>query len=277
MNETPTLTEMPLYRNLERISLGLAARGIGPSDPIPPEALFDLDQWHYHGTEAVELAARRLQLGPTSTVLDIGSGIGGPARYLAYRYGCHVTATELQPNLNGIAVDLTRRCGLASLVTHVCADAATHPFPAASFDAAVSWLAILHMPDRRALLQNVARCLRANGKLLIEDLCMRKPFAEPDLDDLRRVVCGVTVTSVDEYVTDLTSSGLTGVQVEDLTPDWAPFAATRLTAWRANRAAYTHVNGEAAYLGQERFYAVIARLYESGSLGGVRLTATGRP
>ena len=276
MSETPTLTEMPLYRNLERISLGLAARGIGPSDSIPPEALFGLDQWHYHGTEAVELAARRLQIGRTSNILDIGSGIGGPARYLAYRYGCHVTAAELQPNLNAIAMDLTRRSGLASLVTHVCADAATHPFPAASFDAAVSWLAILHMPHRRALFENVARCARAGGKLLIEDLCMRKPFAEPDLHDLRGVVCGVTVTSIDDYVADLTSAGLTGVQAEDLTPDWAPFAARRLTAWRANRVEYAHVNGEAAYLGQERFYAVIAHLYESGSLGGVRLTATRR-
>jgi cyclopropane fatty-acyl-phospholipid synthase-like methyltransferase len=274
VNETPALAEMPLYRNLERISLGLAARGIGPSDPIPPEALFDLDQWHYHGTDAVDFAARRLQIGRTSNVLDIGSGIGGPARYLAYRYGCHVTATELQPNLNAIALDLTRRSGLDGLVTHVCDDAATHPFPAASFDAAVSWLAILHMSDRRALFQNVARCLRAGGRLLIEDLCMRKPFAEPDLQDLRYVVCGVTVTSVDDYVADLTSAGLTAVQVEDLTPDWAPFAGRRLTAWRANRAAYARVNGEAAYLGQERFYAVIARLYESGSLGGVRLTAT---
>ncbi len=274
MNETPTLTEMPLYRNLERISLGLAARGIGPSDPIPPEALFDLDQWHYHGTEAVDFAARGLQIGRASNVLDIGSGIGGPARYLAYRYGCHVTATELQPNLNAIAVDLTRRSGLDGLVTQVCDDAATHPFPTASFDAAVSWLAILHMPDRRALFQNVAHGLRAGGRFLIEDLCMRKPFTEPDLQDLRYVVCGVTVTSVDDYVADLMSADLTGVQVDDLTPDWAPFAERRLTAWQANRADYVRVNGEGAYLGQERFYAVIARLYESGSLGGVRLTTT---
>ena len=94
MKETPTLTEMPLYRNLDRISLGLAAQGIGPSDPIPPETLFGEDQWHYHGTQAVELAASRLQIGALSDVLDIGSGIGGPARYLAYRYRCRVTAVR---------------------------------------------------------------------------------------------------------------------------------------------------------------------------------------
>jgi cyclopropane fatty-acyl-phospholipid synthase-like methyltransferase len=276
MQDTPTLAEMPLYQHLDRVASGLAAQGIGPSDPIPMETLFGLDQWHYHGTEAVELAASRLQIGPTSHVLDIGSGIGGPARYLAYRYGCRVTAVELQPDLNAVAEDLTRRSGLAGLVTHVCDDAAAHRLPHASFTVAVSWLAILHMPDRRRLFGNVAPCLEVGGKVLIEDLCMRKPFAEPDLHDLRHVVYGITVTSVDAYVADLTSAGLTNVRVEDLTPDWAPFAARRLAAWRANRAEYVRVHGQAAYAGQELFYAVINRLYASGSLGGVRLIATRR-
>ena len=276
LDDSPSLAEMPLYQHLDRIASGLAAEGIGPTDPIPVQALGGLDQWHYHGTEAVEFAAHRLQIGPTSHVLDLGSGIGGPARYLADRYGCRVTAVELQSELNAIAEDLTRRSGLAGLVTHVCDDAAAHRFPEASFSVAVSWLAILHMPDRRRLFRNIAPSLEVGGKLLIEDLCSRKPFSAPDLHDLRHVVYGITVTSVDAYVADLASAGLTSVQVEDLTPDWAPYAAQRLTAWRANRAEYVRVHGAAAYAGQERFYAVIDRLYESGSLGGVRLIASRR-
>ncbi|MBV9579371.1 MAG: methyltransferase domain-containing protein [Chloroflexi bacterium] len=274
MSQTPTLTEMPLYKNVDRISVGLEAQGIGPADPIPLEALGSSDQWHYHGTEALALAGARLEIGRTSNVLDIGSGVGGPARYLADRYGCHVTAIEVQPNLNDIAVDLTRRSGLASLVTHVCGDAATHPLPAASFDVAVSWLAVLHIPGRPELLRNIAGGMRTGGKILIEDLCQRKAFAETDLHDLRHVVYGVTVTPVDEYVADLTNAGFAEVQAEDLTPDWAPFAAHRLRDWRANHADYARVYGEAAYAGQELFYTVIDRLYARGSLGGVRLTAT---
>jgi hypothetical protein len=53
----------------------------------------------------------------------------------------------------------------------------------------------------------------------------------------------------------------------------APYAASRLQQWRADHAAYARVHGEGAYAAQERFYAVISRLYEGGSLGGVRLTA----
>ena len=99
MTDTTAIAAVPLYTQLERIDRGLAALGIGPGDPISPEQLFALDQWHYHGTDAIRAAADHFGLGPASRVLEIGSGIGGPARFLAHTTGCHVTALELQPNL----------------------------------------------------------------------------------------------------------------------------------------------------------------------------------
>ena len=70
MAQTAPLGAMPLYTHLDRIARGLAAKGIGPHDRIPPEQLFALDQWHYHGTAAIEAAATRLALGPQCRVLD---------------------------------------------------------------------------------------------------------------------------------------------------------------------------------------------------------------
>jgi SAM-dependent methyltransferase len=272
MNEN-SLAAMPLYTNLDRVARGLAARGIGPKDPIAPEQLFALDQWHYHGTDAIRAAAERLGLGTTSRVLDIGAGIGGPARYLAHTTGCHVTAIELQPELDAIAVDLTERSGLSDRVTHICGDALTYPLPDASFDAVVSWLAILHIPDRRRLCVRLAHALRSGGGCYIEDLCMRAPFAADDLRDVREIVCGISMTSIDDYVDDLRSAGFVDVTPTDLTGDWAPYAAARLKSWRQDHAAYARVHGEGAYAAQEKFYSVIAHLYDTGSLGGVRLTA----
>src|SRR3954452_15818952 len=81
MSDDASIRLMPLYTHLERIESGLAAQGIGPRDAIPPERLFRLDQWHCHGTEAICAAAEQLGLGPGSRVLDVGSGIGGLARY----------------------------------------------------------------------------------------------------------------------------------------------------------------------------------------------------
>ena len=273
MNDGATLSTMPLYTSLDRIERGLAALGIGPGDPIRPEQLFALDQWHYHGTDAVAAAARALGLGPSSRVLDVGAGVGGPARYLAHTIGCHVTALELQPALHAIGADLTRRCGLEGRVTHLCADALNHPLPPASFDAVVSLLAILHIPDRPRLFSRLAQVLRRGGRCYLEDLCQRAPFSPRDLRDLRAVVCGVTVTGPGDYAADLTAAGFVDVMATDLTDDWAPYAAERLAAWRQNHGAYACVHGEGAYAAQERFYSVIARLYDSGSLGGIRLEA----
>ena len=76
-----------------------------------------------------------------------------------------------------------------------------------------------------------------------------------------------------DYANDLRTAGFVSVAITDLTSDWAPFAAERLTAWRANHEAYARVHGEGAYAAQEKFYSVIAHLYETGSLGGIRLLA----
>jgi SAM-dependent methyltransferase len=273
MSDVASIAAMPLYTNLDRIARDLVALGIGPADPIPPDRLFEIDQWHYHGTETLAVAAEFLRIGSASHVLDIGSGIGGPARYLAYTYGCHVTAVELQPALHAIAVDLTHRCGLVDRVTQVCGDALTYPLPDDEFDAAISLLAVLHIPDRRRLFTRLAHALRPGGACYIEDLSMRASFAPADARDVRNVVYGINVTTPAEYVADLRAAGFADVRATDLTPDWAPFAAERVQAWRQNHAGYAAVHGEAAWAAQDRFFALIDRLYRSGSLGGIRLTA----
>lgn len=268
-----TLAAMPLYTHLERIERGLAAQGIGPKDRITPEQLFPLDQWHYHGTEAIRDAAAFLQIGPRTRVFDVGSGIGGPARYLAHTTGCHVVALELQPELHAIGLDLTRRCGLESRVTHVCGDALSHPIMPSSFDVVLSFLAVLHVADRPALMRRFFAALKPNGRAYIEDLCERQPFAAGDLDEVRSVVHGQTVTSIADYESDVGMAGFLDIVATDLTPDWAPFAKERLAAWQANRADYAGIHGEGAWAAQELFYRVIDGLYRKGSLGGVRITA----
>ena len=262
-----------LYTNLDRIASGLAGLGIGPADPIAPEQLFPLDQWHYHGTAAIDAAARLLALGPGRRVLEVGSGLGGPARYLAHAVGCQVTALELQPRVHAIAANLTQRCGLDGRVTHLCGDALSYPLPHQSFDAVVSWLALLHIPDRPRLLSRIARELRPSGGCYVEDFCLRAPLTESDLQDLRDIVFGITVTSIDQYVADLRGGGFARIEATDMTDHWAPFVSARLEAWRANRTAYARDHGEAAYAAQETFYAAVARLFENGGLGGVRVVA----
>ena len=273
MSEHVTIESMPLYTNLDRIAKSLAALGIGPTDPIRSEQLFPLDQWHIHGIDAVRRAAEQFGLGPASRVLDIGSGLGGPARFLAHSTGCHVTALELQPSLHAIAADLTQRCGLGKLVTHLCGDALSHPIPDAAFDVVVSWLAVHHITDRTRLLARFARALRPGGGCYIEDLCMHVPFSEHNLHEVRDILAAPVVTTIDDFVSDLREAGFISVMATDLTADVTPIVVGRLAAWRKGHTTYADEYGEDAYTALETFYEVIARLFENGSLGIARLVA----
>src|SRR5688572_29279556 len=165
---------MPLYSTIERIRNEL--RELVPGAALTPEQLYPFDQIHYRGTDAVRDAAAALALGPAHRVLDIGAGIGGPARFLAHTTGCQVDALELQPEMHALGEELTARCGLDGRVRHVQGDALTHSLEDAAYDAAVSWLAIHHIPERPRLLRRIAAALRPGGRLYIEDLCQRAPF-----------------------------------------------------------------------------------------------------
>ena len=92
----------------------------------------------------------------------------------------------------------------------------------------------------------MARALRAGGGCYIEDLCMRAPFAADDLRDVREIVCGIPMSSIDDDAGDLRSAGFVDITPTDLTGDRAPYAAERLNTWRQSHEAYARVDGEGA-------------------------------
>ena len=139
----PDIKTMQLYRKVERIHNELRARGINDHEALRVEDLVALDQYHYHGTAAVDAAISALSLGPNGQVLDVGAGIGGPARYMAFKTGCRVTALELQSDLDRTAAGLTERCGLGGRVSHLCGDILSGMMDGGGFDALVSMLVFL--------------------------------------------------------------------------------------------------------------------------------------
>ena len=139
---------MKLYDRVERIHNELALLDLDGAMPLTVEQLTPFDQYHYFGTDAVDEAIAALGLRPGMRVLDVGSGIGGPARYIAARSGAHVTALELQPDLDALAADLTQRCGLADLVEHRCGNILDGIGEA--YDAVISFLCFLHIGDTAA-------------------------------------------------------------------------------------------------------------------------------
>jgi len=149
------IKSMKLYTHVERIENELAEIGKSPSDPISVDELSAFDQLHYHDTAALDVALSVIGGGTDQHWLEIGSGIGGPARYLAQRGDIRITALELQPDQNELAARLTRRCGVDAQIVHACGDFLDYDFAGQQFDAVVSWLALYHIPARPGLL---AKC-----------------------------------------------------------------------------------------------------------------------
>lgn len=269
---------MKLYSNIERIDRELQELGIAEGMPIDPAQLFALDSLHYEGTDAVDAAIDMLGLRTESKVLDVGSGLGGPARYIAHRAGASVTALELQSDVHAKAEQLTERTGLTALVRHrnaniLTCDPASLGGGAGSFDAVVSWLVFLHIPDKAALLARSAAMVKAGGMLYVEDFFARGTFSAEEERSLRDDVYCEALPSREQYVEALGAAGFVDVRFEEKTADWSAFVAGRLQAFEAARERHVRVHSEATYESLHHFYASVARLFAGGNLGGVRITA----
>ena len=101
-------------------------------------------------------------------VLDVGSGIGGPARTLAAEFGAAVVGLDLTEEFCRAATVLTDLVGLADRVTFRHGDALALPFPDARFDAVWSQNSIMNIPDHARLFAEMHRVLVPGGTLALE-------------------------------------------------------------------------------------------------------------
>lgn len=154
---------------VERLKTALAAAGLDARTPRP-EDLEPLDQFHSRGLDATIELAEALDLDNTTQVLDIGSGLGGPSRYLAARYGCTVHGIDLSPSFVDAATFLAQKTGLSDQVTYQCANALSLPFEAEAFDVAWTQHVAMNIADRAALYGEAFRVLRRGGRFAIFDV-----------------------------------------------------------------------------------------------------------
>jgi ubiquinone/menaquinone biosynthesis C-methylase UbiE len=132
--------------------------------------LGSVDEFHIRGRKATLELAKWLDLGPASHVLDIGSGLGGPARTLAETYGCRVTGIDLTQAFCDAATTLTGWVGLSDQVSFRHGDATSLPFADGAFDAAMTIHVAMNIAAKDKMYAEAKRVLKPGGRFAVYDV-----------------------------------------------------------------------------------------------------------
>jgi 2-polyprenyl-3-methyl-5-hydroxy-6-metoxy-1,4-benzoquinol methylase len=196
---------MKLYSHFERVDNELQFKGKDATSKLVPADINPLDMMNYTGADGVRWAIDKCSLTAEKTVLDVGAGLGGPARLIAAEAGCKVTALELQLDCHAKAAEFTDRCGLSGLITHVqgdvmdTEDVAVQGLLNQTYDCCMSWLVFLHIPNKKLLMQQCAASLKPGGLLLFEDYFQKESFSDSDLASLHKDVYCSDLPTRTEY------------------------------------------------------------------------------
>jgi len=159
-----------LHQGLEAdILAALVAAGKDP-DHLKSEDLIPIDEFHIRGRKATLELARQISFKECPRVLDVGSGLGGPSRFLALEFGCTVTGIDLSAEYCQVAGMLARRLGLESRVSYIHGNALDLPFEDAAFDLLWTQHTTMNVADKDKLYSEMWRVLKPGGSLAIYDI-----------------------------------------------------------------------------------------------------------
>jgi len=200
---------------LDQITEALESMGLDPATGVDPAVLAPADEFHLGGHEATMALTTSLEIDTDSKVLDVGSGLGGPAREMARTYGCHVTGIDLQPEFVYAAEGLSLMTGMEGSTSFEVGDVTGLDHSDDAFDAATMLHVGMNVPNKPGLFSAVAAALRPGGRFGIYDV-MRTAGTDADLGFPLPFAADAGdshLATSDEYVAALENAGLTIVHV----------------------------------------------------------------
>jgi ubiquinone/menaquinone biosynthesis C-methylase UbiE len=159
---------------MDRIIAALVRAGVDPERPRPTD-LAPVDEFHIGGAAATEAFAAKLPFKAGDRLLDVGSGLGGPARFFAQRFGAHVTGIDLTPEYVEVARRLSELTGQGERTAFEAGSALAMPYGDRSFDGAITIHVAMNIHDREGLYGEVARVLRPGATFGVYDVMRGNP------------------------------------------------------------------------------------------------------
>jgi ubiquinone/menaquinone biosynthesis C-methylase UbiE len=172
------------------------------------------ESFHPGGLALTERLGILLRLNPKSKVLDVASGKGTSAIYLAERFGCEVVGIDYSEQSVKQAAEAAAAKGLGARVRFEQADAERLPAADGSFDAVICECAFCTFPDKPSAAREFARVLRQGGGVGLSDLTRAKDLPK-ELDGLLAwVACIADAQPLESYAAYLSGAGLRVSQTE---------------------------------------------------------------
>ena len=164
MSEAKAVAEHYARPRLDETILEAMARAGLDKQKVTPTDLAAVDEFHVGGLEATKAFSGFMGLKTGMKVLDVGCGVGGPARYFASEHGVSVTGIDLTEEFVTAATSLTKLVRLENAASFEQGSALAMPFANESFDAAYMFHVGMNIADKNALFQDVARVLKLGAK-----------------------------------------------------------------------------------------------------------------
>lgn len=221
----------------------------------------DIGQNGWLTVDEQDLFISWLLLGKDKTLVDVACGSGGPTLRIAKQTACRVLGLDIHEQAIAAARALVEQGKLGERATFQQADATKPlPFPDESFDALICVDAINHLPDRAQVLREWARVLRPGGRLVFTDpIVITGPMTHEEIAIRSSVGFFLFVPpGTDEHL--LEATGLDLLVKEDRTVNMAVMAERWGAARHARAKELRRIEGQETYEGQQRFFAVAARL-----------------
>ena len=231
------------------------------------------DNLHYHGVDAVKFAIKKLLIREEDIVLDIGAGIGGPARFLSHITGCRIHAIEIQKDLNDIAKKFTRVLALENKIKHLNNDFLIKKFKFNYFNHVVCWLSLYHIPNRKDYINKIYNILKFNGNLFIEDFYLRRTPNTKEAIILKDKFFANSLVKKKIFTNDLINNKFKISYSRDMTNDWKKFTLNRLNNFINEQDKIEKIHDHKTIKDLLDFYKLAYNLLNIGLLGGIKLNA----
>jgi sarcosine/dimethylglycine N-methyltransferase len=154
--------------NDERISSVMAR--LEHTDTLSTTQLAPLDQFHLGGLATTKKLAELAGIEKHMKILDAGSGLGGPSRYLAETFGCTVVGVDITPSFVNLAKFLAQRTGLSNLVSYEVGNLLDLPFDDNAFEVVWTQHVVMNIREREKVYREFHRVLSPGGKLAFFDV-----------------------------------------------------------------------------------------------------------